>query len=163
MEREAREQGKTASSSALQSKEKGKVVIETYGSGQSSQEMEVLQRGEEFKLGLAKLSSQLRTYVEEAEADPEKKKNQLVVVQTQKIPQQVAMDQQGLEIGAPILQDQLPLQASLIRQVDFESERKIEIHYIDSDLEEWKPHMSCQYCYLDDIICVAFTIFMRYF
>ena len=39
--------------------------------------MEV-QRGEEFKLGLAKLSSQIRTYVEEAEAEPEKKKTQLV-------------------------------------------------------------------------------------
>ena len=33
MEREARQQGITASSSALQFKEKGKVVIETYGSG----------------------------------------------------------------------------------------------------------------------------------
>ena len=33
MEREARQQGIVASSSALQSKEKEKVVIETYGSG----------------------------------------------------------------------------------------------------------------------------------
>ena len=45
MERGARQQGTIASSSALQSKEKGKVVIETYGSGHSLQEMEVLQRG----------------------------------------------------------------------------------------------------------------------
>ena len=82
MEREARQQGTTTSSSTLQLKEKGKAVIKTYGSGQSSQEMEVLERGKAFKLGLAKLSSQLRTYVEEAEADLEKKKNQLVVVQT---------------------------------------------------------------------------------
>ena len=55
--------------------------------------MEILQRGEAFKLGLAKLSSQLRRYVEEADAEPEKKKTQLVVVQTKQIPQQVAMDQ----------------------------------------------------------------------
>ena len=41
-----------------------------------------------------------------------------------------------MEIGAPILQEKLPLQASLIRHVDYESERKIEIHDIDSDLEE---------------------------
>ena len=44
--------------------------------------MEVIQRGEAFKLGLAKLSSQLRTYVQEAEAEPEKNKSQPVVVQT---------------------------------------------------------------------------------
>ena len=125
MEREARQQGTTTSSLALQLKEKGKAVIGTYGSGQSSQEMEFLERGKALKLGLAKLSSQLRTYVEEAEAEPEKKKTHLVVVQTEQLPQQVAMDQQGLEIGAPILQEQVPLQASLIRQVDSESECKI--------------------------------------
>ena len=105
MEREARHQGIAASSSALQLKEKGKAVIEIYGSGQSSQELEVIERGKAFKLGLAKLNSQLRTYVEEAEVEPEKKKTQLVVVQTKQIPQQVAMDQQGLEIVAPILQE----------------------------------------------------------
>ena len=101
-------------------------MIETNGCVHPSQEMEVLQRGEAFKLGLAKLSSQLQTYVEEAEAEPEKKKTQLVVVQTEQIPEQVAMDQQGLEIGAPILQEQVPLQDSLIQQVDYESERNIE-------------------------------------
>ena len=74
MERESRQQGTTASSSILQLKEKGKDVIKTYYSGQSSQEMEVLERGKAFKLGLAKLSSQLRTYVEEVEAKPKKKK-----------------------------------------------------------------------------------------
>ena len=74
MEREARQQGTTSSSTALQLKEKGKDVIETYGSGQSLQEMEVLERGKVFKLVPAKLSSQLRTYVEEVEAKPEKKK-----------------------------------------------------------------------------------------
>ena len=36
------------------------------------------------------------------------------------------MDQEGLEIGARILQEQVPLQASLIQQLDSESERKIE-------------------------------------
>ena len=36
------------------------------------------------------------------------------------------MNQQGLEIGAPILQEQVPLQDSLIRRVDYESECKIE-------------------------------------
>ena len=36
------------------------------------------------------------------------------------------MDQQGLEIGAPILQEKVPPQASLIQKVDSESERKIE-------------------------------------
>ena len=46
------------------------------------------------------------------------------------------MDQQELQIGQPILQEQLTLQAYLIQQVDPESERKIEIHEIDSDLEE---------------------------
>ena len=60
--REARQQGTIASSLALQSKEKGKAAIETYGSGQYSQEMEVLQRGEAFKLGLVKLGYQLQTY-----------------------------------------------------------------------------------------------------
>ena len=58
MEREVRQQGITVSSSALQLKEKGKDVIETYGSGQHSQEMEVLERGKSFKIGLGKLSSQ---------------------------------------------------------------------------------------------------------
>ena len=62
-------------------------MIETYGSGQSSQEMEVLERGKSFKLGLAKLSSQLGTYGEEDEAKLEKKKTHLVVVQTKQIPQ----------------------------------------------------------------------------
>ena len=62
-------------------------MIETYGSGQSLQEMEVLKRGEAIKLDLAKLSSQLRTYAEEAEAEPEKKKTHIVVVQIEKMPQ----------------------------------------------------------------------------
>ena len=44
------------------------------------------------------------------------------------------MDQHALQIAPPILQEQLPLQASLIRQVDPESEHDIEIHEIDSDL-----------------------------
>ena len=93
MEREARQQGTIASSLALQLKEKGKPMMETYGSGQSSQHMDVIERGKAFKLGLANLSSQLRTYVEEAEAEPDKNKTQLVVVQIEKIPQQVAIDQ----------------------------------------------------------------------
>ena len=62
MEREARQQVTTTSSSTLQLKGKGNSVIETYGSGQSSQEMEVLQRGEAFKLGLVKLGYELHTY-----------------------------------------------------------------------------------------------------
>ena len=82
MEREARQQGTTTPSSTLYLKGKGKAVIETYGSGQSSQEMEVLQRGEAFKLGLVKLGYQLQTYVEKDEAEPEKNKIQPVVVQT---------------------------------------------------------------------------------
>ena len=53
------------------------------------------------------------------------------------------MDQEGLEIGARILQEQVPLQASLIWQVDSESERKIEIHDIDSDLEEETGKPTC--------------------
>ena len=68
-------------------------MTETYGSGQSLQHMEVIERGKAFKLGLANLSSQLRTYVEEAEAEPKKKKTHLVVFQTKQIPQQVSMDQ----------------------------------------------------------------------
>ena len=48
-----------------------------------------------------------------------------------------------MEIGAPILQEKLHLQASLIRQVDSESERKIEIHDIDSDLEEETRNPTC--------------------
>ena len=62
MEREARQQAITASALTLQLKEKGKAVIETHGGGQSLQEMEVLQRGEAFKLGLVKLGYQLQTY-----------------------------------------------------------------------------------------------------
>ena len=103
MEREAIQQAIAPSATALQSKEKGKDVIETHGSGQPSQEMEVLQRGEAFKLGLAKLNAQLQTYVQEPEAEPKKKKNHLVcqqleflealVAQTDQISQQVAMDQ----------------------------------------------------------------------
>ena len=56
-------------------------MIETNHSGQYSQEMEVVQRGEAFKLGLAKLNAQLRTYVQEPEAEPEKKKTRLVCQQ----------------------------------------------------------------------------------
>ena len=67
MEREARPQATIASASASQSKDKGKAVIETPGNAHSSQEMEVLQRGEEFKQGLAKLSAHLQIHVEEAE------------------------------------------------------------------------------------------------
>ena len=58
------------------------------------------------------------------------------MVQIEKIPQQVAMDQHGLMIGSPILQEQIPLELSLIRQVDSESECKIEIHDLNSDIEE---------------------------
>ena len=65
------------------------------------------------------------------------------MVQIEQIPQLVAMDQQGLLIGSPILQEKLPLEPSLIRQVDFESERKIEIHDIDSDIEEETRNPTC--------------------
>ena len=50
----------------------------------------------------------------EHKIEPEKKKTQLVVLQIEKIPQQVAMDQQGLLIGSPILQEKLPLKPYLI-------------------------------------------------
>ena len=53
------------------------------------------------------------------------------------------MDQQGLLIGLSILQDKLPLKPSLIRQVDSESESKIEIHDLDSDLEEEIENPTC--------------------
>ena len=53
------------------------------------------------------------------------------------------MNQQGLVIGAPILQEKLPLQASLIRQVDSKSKSKIEIHDIDSDLVEETGNPTC--------------------
>ena len=96
MEREARQQEATTSASTSQSKYKGKYVIKTPGSGHSSQEMEALQRGEEFKQGIAKLSAQIWTHVQEAEPQPKKKKSQLVshrpevvgalVAQTKKIP-----------------------------------------------------------------------------
>ena len=46
------------------------------------------------------------------------------------------MDQQGLLIGSPILQEKVPLKPSLVRQVDSESQHKIEIHDLHSDLEE---------------------------
>ena len=53
------------------------------------------------------------------------------------------MDQQGLLIGSSILQDKLPLKPSLIRQVDYESKRNIEIHDLDSDLEEETENPTC--------------------
>ena len=53
------------------------------------------------------------------------------------------MDQHGLLIGSPILQEKLPLEPSLIWQVDSESERKIEIHDLDSDLEEETENPTC--------------------
>ena len=106
MEREGRQQAATASASASQSKYKCKAVIETPGSAHSSQEMEALQKGEEFKQGLANLSDQIQTHVQEAEPQPKKKKTQLVsqqapvptalMAKTDKIPQQVLKDQQRL-------------------------------------------------------------------
>ena len=78
MEREARQQAASASTLVSQSKDKGKDVIESPGSAHSSQEMEALQRGEEFKQGLSKLSAHLQTHVQEAEPQPKKKKTQLV-------------------------------------------------------------------------------------
>ena len=107
-EREARHQVVVASASTFQSKDKGKAVIETPGIAHSSQEMEALQRGEEFKKGLAKLSAQLRTQMEEVETRPKKHKTQPVsqqpqvpkasVAQTEHIPQQVLKDEQPLKI-----------------------------------------------------------------
>ena len=70
MDREAIQQATTASASTSQYKDKGKAVIETPRSTHSSQEMEVLQRGEEFKQGLVKLSAQLQKQVQEAEPQP---------------------------------------------------------------------------------------------
>ena len=40
--------------------------------------MEALQRGEEFKQGLSKISAQLQTHVQEDEPPPKNKKTQLV-------------------------------------------------------------------------------------
>ena len=55
------------------------------------------------------------------------------------------MDQQGLLIGSSILQEQLPLEPSLIRQVESESEHKIEIHDLDSDPEEETKNPTCPF------------------
>ena len=74
MEREARKKAVAYSTSTSQSKDKGKVVIETLGSAHSSQEMEALQIGEEFKQGLAKLSAQVWAHVQEDEPQLKKKK-----------------------------------------------------------------------------------------
>ena len=110
MEREARQQATTTSSSTSQSKDKENYVIETPGSTHPSQELEALQRGEEFKQGLAKLSAQLWTHVQEDEPQLKKKKTQLVshqpqvaealMPQTEKIRQQVLNDKKLLQIGA---------------------------------------------------------------
>ena len=117
MDRETRQQATTTFASTSQSKDKGKIVIEAPGSAHSSQEMEALQRGEEFKQGLSKLSAQLRTHVQEVEPQPKKKKTQLVsqqpqvleelVAQTDKIPQQLLRDQQRLQIAAFSLQEKV--------------------------------------------------------
>ena len=127
MEREARQQVAAAYPSISQSKYKGKDVIETLRRAHSSQEMEALQRGEEFKQGLAKLTTQLRTQVQEDEPQPKKQKTQPVsqqpqvpealVAQIEHIPQQVLMDEQPLQIVTLSLQEKVPLQIPLIQQV----------------------------------------------
>ena len=87
--------------------------------------MEALQRGEEFKEGLSKISAQHWTHVQEVEPTPKNKKNRLVshqpevvevlVAQTEQITQQLLRDQQRLQIDAVSLQEKVLPQVPVIR------------------------------------------------
>ena len=87
-----------------------------------------MQIGEEFNQGLSKISTQLWTQMQETEPQPNKQKNLSVsqqaevlrasVAQSEHIPQQVLRDEQPLQIAPLAVQEKVPLQIPLIKQVE---------------------------------------------
>ena len=58
------------------------------------------------------------------------------MAQIEHIPQQVLREEQPAQVAAISFQEQLPLQIPPVQQVEPPPEPEIEVHGIDSDLEE---------------------------
>ena len=111
---------------------------------------DTLQKGAEFKKNIERISSQLQTQKEMVESHPNKEKAQLSSKQVQS--QEVQREEQMVPLLQISQREKAKVQVPHIQQVNPTPLDDIEIHDIDSDLEEETGPSTCLVSILTSLV-----------